>query len=443
MITTFTHPKSCRFADDIAVEVNGIPVEVLRTDAADFANFIFDPDQDPANVTVRLLDDRLIRQAEIRPLKKKIQGNIEGQSLTFPLKAAHKLSIEIEGHRPLFLWANPPEIDRPDQDDPSVVWFASGQVHEVGVLGMTSGQTIYIEGGAVVKGRILTGRCENITIRGHGIFDGSYFSKANGEQVPSINIGHSTNVCVRDITMIHPSGWMLLPGDCDGVDIFNLKQIGEVVSSDGIDICGSRNVHIHDCFLRNNDDCVVIKAFHVKSNNLTGTDSGYSQNVENVLIENCTLLNAPAGNAMEIGHELTVDHVRNVTFRNIDVLSVHGLGAVFSIHNFGSATVEDILFEDIRIEHCYALLIDIWISRSRFTAQREQGQIRNVTFKDIDWHQKANNRGYTKSVIGGWNADHTVEGVFFENFQINGAPITDLDQLEIFTRYADDIQIVQ
>lgn len=49
-------------------------------------------------------------------------------------------------------------------------------------------------------------------------------------------------------------------------------------------------------------------------------------------------------------HELNVEEVRNVTFRDIDVLSVHGHGAVFSIHNYGQAVVEEVLLEDIRID---------------------------------------------------------------------------------------------
>ena len=95
--------------------------------------------------------------------------------------------------------------------------------------------------------------------------------KERGDMVPSIVFNRCKGVTVRDITMIHPSGWMLLPGACEDVEIFNLKQIGEVVCSDGIDLVGSKRVHIHNCFLRNNDDCVVIKAFVESENNLTAT----------------------------------------------------------------------------------------------------------------------------------------------------------------------------
>lgn len=177
MIQTFTHPRGCDFSRDFKLSVDGVPVEVLSTEAADFANFIFDPSNGPVEVIVTRMSDT-INGFQIRPLK------------------------------------------------------------------------CGIEGGAILRTRIVTSNAEHVNIRGHGIFDGSYFRREWGDRVPSIVLDHCRHVTVRDITMIRPSGWMLLLGACEDVEVVNFKQVGEVVNSDGIDIVGSKRVHVHDCFLR-------------------------------------------------------------------------------------------------------------------------------------------------------------------------------------------------
>jgi hypothetical protein len=47
------------------------------------------------------------------------------------------------------------------------------------------------------------------------------------------------------------------------------------------------------------------------------------------------------------------DSIKNIRFKNIDVLCCHGHGGVFTIHNGDRAVIEDILYEDIRVEHYF------------------------------------------------------------------------------------------
>lgn len=441
MITTFTHPRICTFAHEIELWVDGKAVEVLRTDAADFANFIYDPADGPVEVKVNYRDRIPVDAVDIRPQARSLQAEILGTCFIFELDRPEKLSLEIPGRSPLFFWANPPETDRPDPEDPNVLWFKGGQVYEAGRFNIEQGQTLYIEGGAVVRGFVRADSVNNVTLRGHGILDGGYYLHGGREFHHLARFFNCKGITVRDLTMIRPSGWMLVPVASEDVEIFNLKQIGEVVSSDGIDVVGSSRVHIHDCFLRNNDDCVVVKAFIVGIKNSNPDPCDGRENVEDVLVENCTFLNARAGNAMEVGHELNVEYVRNVTFRNIDVLSVQGQGAVFSIHNYAQALVENITFEDIRIEHCYDKFIDFRISTSRFSVGDITGRIRNVTLKNIQWFRTPSNAGYTVSMIGGWSKEADIQEITFENICIDGRTISSLDELEITTRYASGLRL--
>jgi hypothetical protein len=138
-------------------------------------------------------------------------------------------------------------------------------------------------------------------------------------------------------------------------------------------------------------------------------------------VRDCVFINDRGGNATEIGYELRCDHVRNITFRNCDVLSVHGHGAPFAIHNGDHATVSDVLYEDIRVEHYYDKIIDFRVLHSQWNRDDERGQIRNISLRNIKIMPAIYNEGYTISVIGGYDAEHTVENIVLEEFYLGRA----------------------
>jgi hypothetical protein len=436
----YHHPKSLPHSREFSLRINSQPIEVLHTDVADFAIAALGPEDFPA--TLEVTPSRPPTAATIHPTSKKIAASVAGDAVRFILERREKISVAIPGFKALYVFVNPPENNPPDPASPSVVTFPAGQISETTLLTLEDGQTLYLPGGAVLKGRIHVKGKSGIRICGHGIFDGSYYDKDAGQAVPSIIMERCPGVLVEDITMVRPQSWMLVLAACQGATVRNLKEIGEVVSSDGIDVLGSRDVLIEECFLHNNDDCVVVKAFELGANNVAVTKVDARENVEDVLVQHCTFANWHAGNAMEIGHELSVEHVRGIIFRDIDVLHTHGSGAVFSIHNNDRALVENVLFEDIRIEHCYDKLIDFRISLSRYSTDKERGRIRGVILRNIHWTRTTFNPGYTISLIGGWDADHTIEDIQIENFRIDGQPVRHLDELEICTRHCTGLHLV-
>lgn len=443
MIQTYCHPPELLRSIDFTLTVAGEKVEVFRTLRSAFALFEMTDGTVSATVEIAVAEDSVLTQEDVvvRPLRLGIQPEIDGNRVRFPLPPGQKVAVEIAKMPSLFLWPNLPEENPPAEGQPGVRFYAAGKVYEEGVITMADDETLYIEAGAVVRGRIHTKGRSNLRVCGRGIFDGSYYPRSEGHMLPSLFFERCKRVRIEDITMIHPSGWMIVPGACEDVEIRNVKEIGEESCSDGVDVVGSRNVHIHDCFFRNNDDNIAIKAFFLGSNNLTDVEADLRECPENILVENCIFGNGPAGNALEIGHELTVDTVRNVRFRNLDILYVHGTGAVFAIHNGDRATVEDVTFENIRVEHCYDKLIDLRIIKSMYNTDPDRGRIRNVTLRNIHWIPQRCNPGYTLSIIGGWDAEHTIENVTLENFCIDGKPIQSIDELEVFTRHAHNIRV--
>jgi polygalacturonase len=208
---------------------------------------------------------------------------------------------------------------------------------------------------------------------------------------------------------------MLVLGACRRITVSNVKLLGFVSSSDGCDIVGSQQIRVQNCFFRNGDDCVVLKSL-----DLRGHDSAvaldHTQNVEDIEVVGCAFMSNRGGQAMEIGHELRCDYVRNVRFHDCDVLAVRDFGSAFGIHNADHATVQDILYEDIRVEHHYDKLVDFRIVRTRWSRDKQRGQVRNVTLRGISAAISEYNPGYTVSIIGGFDAKHTIENVHFENF---------------------------
>lgn len=132
--------------------------------------------------------------------------------------------------------------------------------------------------------------------------------------------------------------------------------------------------------------------------------------------------------------------IRNITFRDCDSLHCHGHGAVFSIHAGDRATVSNVLFEDMRVEHYYDKLVDLRVMKSQFNRDDQRGQIRDVTFRNVDVLQSRSNPGYSISLIGGWDKDHTVDGVLFENFTLGGKRVTSADDLDLHIKHAANIQ---
>ncbi len=77
--------------------------------------------------------------------------------------------------------------------------------------------------------------------------------------------------------------------------------------------------------------------------------------------------------------------------------------------------------------------------RSRFNLDAERGQVRNITLRNIEVTESIYNPGYTISIIGGWDAAHTIEGVRFENFRLGGRRIRRLEDLPAYTAHCAGI----
>lgn len=291
---------------------------------------------------------------------------------------------------------------------------------------------VHIEGGAIVRGCLRAKGRRGLRIEGYGVLDGSCFGQGDGEKgrkEQCILLEHCQEVVIEGLVLVEPSTWMVVLGCCRAVVVRNIKEIGEVVSSDGIDICGSTDVLVEGCMLKNNDDCVVFKSV-----------GNWLGDVERVQVRNCVLLNDRAGNAMEIGFETCAARIGDIVFEDCDVLHVHGHGAPFSIHAGDRATIENVRWENIRVEHYYDKLVDFRVVEARYGRDKEKGRIRNIVLRNITVTKSPFNGGYSTAVIGGLDETHGVENVLFENFVLGGTKVRTPVEMDLYLRFAKDVR---
>lgn len=324
------------------------------------------------------------RDLVIRPLSAGVKWQYVNGKIVFDLDCPRKLSLEFDNnlHDPLFLFVSPMETNIPDKNDPSVRWFESGKIYNIGLLELHSNETVYIEDGAVVYGCLFAKNADNIRICGHGILT-DYKANPKGFGGRAVWFKHCTNIVVEGITMYYMEWprWQLVPDACKNVKIDDVNIVTHAPSADGIDIVSCENVHITNCFVKVNDDCIVIKTCARDDNRVPERLPS-----RNVVSEKCVLWSATHGDGVDVGFELLGD-AYDLVFRDLDIIHCehegYQAGTAIGIHNSDDGYAHDILFDDIRIEDAQQKLIDVKVVKAIWSSAENRGKIRNVTFRNI------------------------------------------------------------
>jgi hypothetical protein len=417
-------PESLSPAPEFKLEVNGQEVFVYNSRTAAIAYFSFE-----GKVDVKVTFLSPVYDFDIRPKSRNINGEFKRNQIQFSLDKPENLSIEINKNikRPLFIFANPLETDIPDKTDKNVIFFEGGKIHTPGEVLVKSNQTVYIEGGAVVRGHFMTDNGKNIKIMGRGIIDNSLYLK--GQHRP-IEINECENVLLDGIIISESKHWSCASFASNKVTYNNLKIVSDNDWDDGIDIVGSQNVLVNNCFIRTKDDCIAVKS---GVNYFTKFNSSF--NVDNVSVQNSVMWNGIWGNALEIGFETRTDTIKNVTFKNCDLIHVEGPEGTFTIHNGDRAVVSNVLYEDIRVEDARGWLIDFKILNSRYSKDKQKGKIENVKFKNIT----VEGEHFPYSQLLGFDETYRIKNVEIEDFFIHGEKINSTYNGMVTTVHCDDI----
>ena len=432
---TYQHPAELPRSDVHRVSLDGVPCDVLRVPilGGRQADVVIAAAAGPVAVDIACSG---AGRATVYPQRLGLVAEHGPGRLTFLVQAPAHVVIERPGQPQLFLLLAP----EPTPPPPGAIRFAAGRIHEVGELELPAGGHLWLEGGAVLRGAVRA-RGPGCTVRGHGIIDGSAFNPKTSRR-RTLVLDRCHGGLVEGVTIINPSSWSCVLGACDGARVAGLRVFGDVGCSDGVDLVGCRDTVVEDCLLAVNDDCVAVKSMSVIGHPASvnpESDVSWARDISNLDIRRCVMLNGPGGNGMEIGGETRCDSIRGVRWRDIDLLCLHGHGAAFSINVADHATVSDVSWENIRLEHHWYRLVNLRVIRNRYSLDTERGQVRDVSFRHIQVARNPCDYGDTIAVIGGYDPQHTVSGVHFEDFSLDGVPVLKPEQMNLFTRDASGI----
>ena len=360
-----------------------------------------------------------IREVVIRPLSAEIPAYIRDEKIHVTIDRPMTISVEINGRceNNLMIFVQDREYSVPEQAENLIVLKKDDE--NTGTLTADKDNTvIYMEEGAVLYGNIRAEGCENLTICGLGkICMERYTYEMRKDYARSVDIIGCRNVVIDGIIIDDSNDWSMRINGCDNVNIKNVKIFGCRGNSDGIDVCGSRNVTVSNIFTRVWDDSFVVKAL--------GTG-----NAENIIFKDSVLWNDFA-RPIEVGVELRADEVKNIRFENIDIIHSSTGYPLMGIHHGDHARVSDILFKNIRIEDAPgAQLFDIRIADSVWNRDGMMGDIRDITFSDIEFiGTESNDIPLSYSRVEGFCEEHDIRNIRFHNISINGSAVKNTEEL--------------
>ena len=401
------------------------------TDWASFARFdaVY-----PVTVTVKVSTP--FATAEILPRSAGVKATVEGNTVRFRMGEPRHLTLLLDDRdeHPLHLFCREMETDVPSPDDPNLIYFGPGE-HWVNTITPKSGQTVYLHGGAIVRGTIPEGApasvgtgvlklvsfrmkpivniagVENVTVRGRGILDGTCLPHPG---TSLISISRSKNIRLEGVMLRNSPGWQLPISQSQDVTVENLACLSGRVNGDGVNCVESTRIRVRRTFVRSQDDSFVVKTMSP------------DHPAKDIVYEQCVAWN-DLGYAFGVSYETRSD-ISDVTFRDCDVL--YGRNWPLGIHVSDGGTIGPIRFERIGVHYPRSSFdpqigreaIKMEVVKDEWGHDEQRGHIRDVTFRNIDF----TGTDVPSMRVRGYDAEHRIENLLFENVQVNGKKLAEM-----------------
>ena len=455
LLTIYEGPKTMESSRTASVRVNGY--ELFVYDVMVNHEHIWNANTQPSRTPMTYFDfsgkvtveirmpglEQEVLSAEVLPGAAGIVPEVENNVVRFDVSKPGQYTVVFNGNvnKALHLFANPPEENVPDRDDPNVYYIGPGE-WVMDAIVLKDNETLYISGGAVLHSIISVANAENVRICGRGIIDGSDYPAWNQPgsyaRVP-INLDHSKNLTVEGIIVANSNCWNVNSYSCRDVTMNNVKVISGRQNGDGFTFQSCINHTVTDCFARTWDDSLVIK-------NYSGSSKG-------ITFRNCQIWTDLA-QSMEIGYEtdkgLTLDpEISEILFEDITVLyNFHK--PVISIHNSDDAFVHDITYRNILVENAFMQgdngnnkeLIEMTLQNSSWSTVRDEfGNIDHVLIDGLTVLNTADGK-VPRSRFSGQDEEHRISNVTLQNVTILGTVITSPEEMKIsVNEYCDGITV--
>jgi hypothetical protein len=368
--------------------VNGKPIDVAHAAASyDFASFDI---TGPVDVAITAtVDGFWDRGVDIQPWRLGLRAKRDGQTIRFRLQGPAKLSIArprdfLNHAQMLFLFAGAPPNAPPTGPDVHV--YPPGIYRQS--LNPRSGETDYLQPGAVFYGSLNLFNVEHVKVLGRGtiVYDGPQDPQSDQGwmQKPDwhcIGTSNAHDIQVTGLTcVIRSRTWSIQMKDSDGFLYDDLRVMGGNpgnANQDGMDWIGSSDGLVRNSFFRASDDVIA----------LMGNWDGYSdadmlrpgKDVHDITVETSEL-STSISNIVRAGWPRKIFNSRNFTLRDSDILHA-GIGACgqpFGLLGFwgadgASGDHSNYTFENLFLDDWYSLL----------QIEQEQPALHGFTFRNI------------------------------------------------------------
>ena len=455
LLTIYEGPRTMTGSQTAVIRANGH--ELFVYDVMVNHEHIWKADSEPSSTPMTYFDflgsvsleiempglNKPVESAAVLPAAWGIVPEVEDGRVRFTITEPGAYTVVFNGsvNKAVHIFANPPETDVPDPDDPDVYYIGPGE-WTMDAIALQDGQTLYLSGGAVLHSIVSVANADNVRICGRGMIDGSDYPAWNRPgsyaRVP-IDINHSKNVTAEGIILVNSNCWNFNSYSSKNVRIDNVKIISGRQNGDGFTFQSCTDHEVTNCFARTWDDSLVIKNY-----------SGSSRGIRFRNVQIWTDL----AQSMEIGYEtdkgLTLDpEISDVLFEDITVLyNFHK--PVISIHNSDDAFVHDITYRNIVVENAMMQgdngnnkeLIEMTLQNSGWsTVTDEFGSIDSVLIDGLTVVNTADGK-VPASRFSGQGPENRITNVTIKNVTILGQPIRDLDALRAsVNEYCENITV--
>lgn len=353
-----------------------------------------------------------VATARVRPDSYGIQPEVSGSTVRFTLTEPRKIVVQVNDDifDCLHLLTRKIDHNPPTADDPDVIYFGPG-VHTTpdSTVQVPSGKTVYLAGGAVLKARVDFKNVEHAALRGRGVI----WAAPGGTTIDG-----SKFITVDGVTMLNPNGYAATVGQSEHVTISDLGSFSSVGWGDGIDVFSSSHVTVDRVFMRNADDCIAIYAHRWD----------WYGDTKFVTVKNSTLW-ADVAHPINVGTHGNSDSpelIDHLTFSNLDICDHRepqmGYQGCIALNTGDSNLISNVLVDGVRVEDFReGQLIHLRVMyNTKYNTSVGRG-IQSVYIKDLSYTGTRTNT----CLLLGYDADHAIKDVTFENLTVNGKVIAD------------------
>lgn len=322
-------------------------------------------------------------------------------------------------------------------------WFGPG-VHTGGPITLGTNQSLYVAPGALLKRRIFSGafngaanQASNVRIFGRGIIDVTNGYGPTNQGLGTADFCGVNGLTIEGITYVGRYSWAIGTYRCTNVlgdrirlfscEIPDAADYASQGTPDGWDPVGCTGFTLKRSMISASDDSSAIKC----------NKYGFVANSTDHLYEDLMLVQGGKSNVTEIGYEVFLQTVTDITYRRCYAPIAWRDTAPFRTNTFGmhlisAGTIDGVLFEDCRADEARLKDYDLFVSNFYFSGgfgsssgDANRGYLRNVTYRRVDFPGDApvritadltdpNYEGGAKKIIN----------LTFDDCTRNGVPLT-------------------